>query len=427
MIIVITVVLLEIVLRVVAHVFPILDVRSRSLPDESLFWMHSSELGWDLVPDSTGVFTNGLFRGNVSIDRNGVRRNSWNGTYIDDFANILFVGDSTTASFEVDDHETVPAVLEGILRSNGLKFNVLNLGARGYGTDQSILKAKKYASHYNPTHIIYMYTNNDIFENNTLQRVGRPFGKGSFIRRRAGENFEVLDYPVPERSGYYAGIITLDKSCTPVVYEERSSRPKIPIDAQKREKETSTEDMTRIKRLRLFLREHSYVASALYRVRNAPAGQVGKKREADLTPADPYDYLLVQKHKLSDVSWDEYFAKIEEAYVDHSPLRMRCSEYFDSQLAFLLEQFPRKDRRPQLHVIQFPSDEAVAKGSSVSPLFNEFAQQGVVETHLDLSRIASDRNISVKKFRCAGDFHFCEEGNRWIAEEIYRALRPKLK
>lgn len=425
----ITGVLLEITLRFAIDFLPFLQEKISTRPDESLLWKYSAELGWDLPRNLTTVFTNGFFEGRISIDADGIRRNAPQGTYVDGHANILFVGDSTTASFEVDDHETVPAVLERLLRETGHTFNVLNLGARGYGTDQSILKAMKYAEQYNPTDIIYMYTNNDVFDNNALQQMGRRFGKGSFIRSRAGQNFEAHDYPVPNRPLNYAGLVTLDDSCNPVIYEERSTRRVATIEAIEApttHQELHQKDVSILKSIKLFLQRHSLVLRVVSILRNDPQRWFRNRQPVDFEPVDPHDFLITKGSRLSDYSWDEYFHKIVAAYADSGLLRKRCTEYFDAQITFLLNKIDRKSKSLRIHVVEFPTEEGLSPGSPASVLFDRLVEQGVIDSHLDLSQVASDRKVSLQSYKCKGDHHFCEKGNRWVASEIQRTLVSKM-
>ena len=113
-------------------------------PLESAFWQPDSELGWDQIADFDGYFDKGFTKARVTIDANGIRQNSLDPTFNQDWPTILFVGDSATASLEVDNHHTVPALLEQGLRAKGLLYNVVNLGVRGFGTDQSMLKAIRF-------------------------------------------------------------------------------------------------------------------------------------------------------------------------------------------------------------------------------------------------------------------------------------------
>jgi hypothetical protein len=397
----ITVVVVEIALRLSND---LLVLPSPYQPDGTLFWAYSAELGWDLVPGSRGIYTNGFFKGKISIDERGIRRNSEQGTYIEGYANVLFVGDSTTASFEVDDHETVPAVLERLLRENGFKVNVLNLGARAYGADQSVLKAIKYAKDFYPVQVVYMYTDNDVYDNNNLQKRGRTFGKGSFIRRHPDERFVAHDYPVPKRPIGYAGLIVFDDNCNPVIYEEQ-----IP----------PATDAPAPANIKILAREYSYSARALHFLKHEIETSLNHRSEKQ---ADLHEFLIQKGNKLIDLSLED-INNLEIGYRDNGLLRRRCSQYFDDQMAFLLEKLKRFDKVRHIHVVQFPGlKQSATEDSPISRLFNRLALKSVIDSHTDLHKIAIDGHIVSGKYECKGDGHYCAEGNKWIATEIYRAL-----
>src|SRR5262245_51344650 len=165
---------------------------------EHTFWRKDASLGWSNIPGASGHFTNGLFDGRVHFDSSGNRMNAAQETRVPGFRNIFFLGDSTTASLEVDDDETVPALLEQAMRRGGLEVNVLNLGVRGYGTDQSVGKALDLAGKLPPDEIIYMYVENDVWDNNVLREAGRRYGKGAWVRGEGESSFSPLRDPVPD-------------------------------------------------------------------------------------------------------------------------------------------------------------------------------------------------------------------------------------
>ena len=421
---VITLILLEIVLRVFTNFLPLTYQEIPHAPDEALFWKFSSELGWDTVPNSTGHFTNGLFDGLVTIDDQGIRKNSSKGTYVDGYSNILFVGDSTTASFEVNDDETPPAILEQLLREHGVKVNVINLGVRGYGTDQAMIRAEKYAKQYRPTDVIYMYTDNDIFDNNSLQRHGRKFGKGVYIEDQKSKEFVKYQYPVPERPAGYAGMVVFDQLCKPVIYEEIHTKVIKNVDVAKTRNNNVQIEKSMPTKIKLFLREYSYVARALYFIKNNISERLKKPK---YSYADPYELFYMKGKKLKDMGWDEY-SLIERGYEDDGILRNRCRDYFNSQITSLIKNLKNDRETLRVHVVQFPVPSTMKllqsrTGSLNSHLFDKLTQQGVIDSHINLAKIANDTNASLK--HCKGDGHFCKAGNMWIAKEIYQALVNK--
>jgi len=185
---------------------------------EHLFWRRDESLGWSNIPNASGHFTNGAFDGQVHFDAFGNRMNAARETRVAGYQNIFFLGDSTTASLEVDDDETVPALLEQALRRRGRRVNVINLGVRGYGTDQSVRKALELSRSLPPEEIIYMYVENDTWDNNVLREAGRKYGKGIYLRREGEPSFAPYRYPVPEDPEGFFGMVVFDQACRPALH-----------------------------------------------------------------------------------------------------------------------------------------------------------------------------------------------------------------
>ncbi len=82
----------------------------------------------------------------------------------------MLIGDSTTEAWEVDRQERSHSVLEETLEG---RFEVLNLGVRAYGTDQSLLLLKHLGMAFRPDVVIYTFCINDIRDN--AKRIGKPY------------------------------------------------------------------------------------------------------------------------------------------------------------------------------------------------------------------------------------------------------------
>jgi hypothetical protein len=161
--------------------FPVLgDLRANIREGEARFHQADADLGWTLKPGAAGTFTNGIYRGTVHITADGIRRNGDNASWDPLAPAVFMIGDSNTAGFEVDDHQSVPAHLERGLREAGRAVNVLNLGVRGYGMDQAVRRALAFRT-LDPEVVLYLFTNNDFWDATALKFPNRPFGKG---RRR---------------------------------------------------------------------------------------------------------------------------------------------------------------------------------------------------------------------------------------------------
>lgn len=83
---------------------------------------------------------------------------------------IILVGDSTTEAWEVHPDQRPHAVLEQAL---GGRYEVLNLGVRAYGTDQSLLLLEHLGMAFSPDIVIYTFCINDIRDN--AKRRAKPY------------------------------------------------------------------------------------------------------------------------------------------------------------------------------------------------------------------------------------------------------------
>jgi len=362
---------------------------------EHTFWRRDASLGWSNIPDASGHFTNGVFDGRVHFDSFGNRMNAEQGTRMPGFRNVYFLGDSTTASLEVDDDETVPALLEQALRRGGLEVNVLNLGVRGYGTDQSVRKALDLAGRLPPDEILYMYVENDVWDNNVLREAGRRYGKGACVRREGESSFSPLRDPVPDDPAGFFGMVVFDQACRPSLHTGTWTRSPRPLDAPRR-----------------FLEDHLFFVRALGRLRHA-------MQDSGPSGIDP-DRLIREQ----GIAWSDEFSL---AYSDAGEVGRRCASYFDAQMRFLLDRLRRASGARRLYVVHYP-DWAVLdnlKRGRSSPRvdhFRELVREGTLDGYLDLTEPFLREGIRRQDVQCPYDEHFCEEGNRWLAAHIQAFL-----
>lgn len=101
---------------------------------------------------------------------------------------IALVGDSTTGCWEVDPEDRPQRVLEQMV---GGRVEVLNLGVRGFGTDQTYLLLKQAGMGFDPDIIIYTFCVNDPKDN--AKESGKPY-----FRIDAGDTSELVlsGYPL---------------------------------------------------------------------------------------------------------------------------------------------------------------------------------------------------------------------------------------
>lgn len=78
---------------------------------------------------------------------------------------ILFVGDSFTLGFTVDDDKSFVRVLERDLRANGHDVEALNGGTEGYSTDQELLFLQQVGKQFQPDFVVFAPYLNDVHQN----------------------------------------------------------------------------------------------------------------------------------------------------------------------------------------------------------------------------------------------------------------------
>lgn len=359
---------------------------------EGELWQRDEALGWSNIPNASGAFTNGAFDGKVHFDSLGNRKNSIAGTFVDGQRNILFIGDSTTASLEVDDNETVPALLERRLRAQGWSVNVVNLGVRGYGTDQSVEKALRIADRIPPAEIIYMFTDNDVWDNNVLRQAGRRFGKGVYWRPEEQSGFVPWNYPVPEYPEDGFGFVMLDKECRPTIETGSFHRPARSLDSGRR-----------------LASDWLYLPRAIGFIRHA-------FQDRAIESIDPFEMMTGK----DQATWSDDFSM---AYTDAGAVRARCASYFDDQLRFLLGRLRAIRGLERLSVVHFP-DWSVDRNRSAGrrapsvDAFQAMVQDRLLDGYLDLTGALERNGAPPRDLQCPYDSHFCEQGNAWIAAQI---------
>ena len=80
---------------------------------------------------------------------------------------ILIVGDSQAWGYRVNDSDTIASKLQQALDADiePGRYEVLNLGASGYGPDQAFLKAISKGLEFEPDHVVLVYFHlNDLFD-----------------------------------------------------------------------------------------------------------------------------------------------------------------------------------------------------------------------------------------------------------------------
>jgi hypothetical protein len=119
--------------------------------------IYSSRLGWRLRPGFQGpvhdVWT--------TINTSGYRGRAYAGQAAPGRKRIVMLGDSITFGHRLPDDQTFAALLDA--RSG--RFEVVNLGVEGYGTDQQLLVLLGEGLRHRPDVVVLNFCSNDVLNN----------------------------------------------------------------------------------------------------------------------------------------------------------------------------------------------------------------------------------------------------------------------
>ena len=125
-------------------------------------------LGWKLKPYYVGVEKNNEFEIEYKTNNFGFRDEDF---LFDDKQKIFFLGDSFTFGEGVERQEILSALLE----EKFSRFDVMNLGVPGYGTDQELLLLQQLGPEFKPKIIVINYLVENIKRNeNQFRRLSNP-------------------------------------------------------------------------------------------------------------------------------------------------------------------------------------------------------------------------------------------------------------
>ena len=367
---------------------------------EDLFWKADANLGWDKKPYSKGFYSNGYFRGYIINDKHGNRLNSDDGTYIKGYRDIFFIGDSIAVSLEVNNSQTIPAIIEKNLRARGLKINVVNLGVRGYGTDQSVLKAILHAKFYNPVEIIYLYSGGDFSDNNILIRTYRKYGKGVYIKDNDND-FIAYNYPVPNYSNDFAAGVVLDNKSAPSIIE------KALISQESQIAQTVNAMGEDLKEISLLYKNLSKIIFP---------DEFERKR-------NKYKHIKVDPFELINKEEDDFLFALYYGLLDGGLVRLKHKDYYDDQFKFIVNKLYEIPGLKRIHLVQFPGDATLelmqnGKPSTDKQLFDSMLKEKIIDSYINLNQLLNEDHLNVIELQCPKDDHFCATGNTWVAEKI---------
>lgn len=175
------------------------------------FFEYDSLLGWKFEPNTSGYFTSkdNRFRTLVKINSEGLRDDEYGYAKKIGVKRILLLGNSVTAGLEVEKESVIDTRLERYLSQHG-RYEVINAGVRGYGTDQLYLWLKHEGYKYEPDIVIYVFFANDPMNNITIHYRSAKFGKPYFTLDDKDE-LVLNGVPVPKKFEPFDKLLTSDK------------------------------------------------------------------------------------------------------------------------------------------------------------------------------------------------------------------------
>ncbi len=143
-------------------------------------------LGWSFIPNSEHIMTGNHwyareFAAKVKINSHGFRDIERTIEKDENTIRIALIGDSIIAGRQLEFEKTPGQLLEKKLNKivgpkTGKKYEVLNFGVPGYGTDQIFLNWENYVSKFSPDYV-FLY----IFERNYLRTISSEWCQRGFL------------------------------------------------------------------------------------------------------------------------------------------------------------------------------------------------------------------------------------------------------
>jgi hypothetical protein len=148
---------------------------------------YSPEVGWELKPD--------LRTPRLTSNSRGLRGSrEYALTPAPGVTRILCLGDSFILGENLPDDETLPVELESILNRQG-RWEVINLGEHGYGTDQQLLRLRQIGFQYSAKIIVLGFFEDDLGRNTmSFRDYAKPYFEIS------GDDLILHNTPVPSPS-----------------------------------------------------------------------------------------------------------------------------------------------------------------------------------------------------------------------------------
>lgn len=156
---------------------------------------HDRLLGWKGVSDTEGSFNQPEFKTYVSLNSRGFRDKEHSNLTNTDTYKIVVSGDSFVWGYGVEQKDRFTDMLESLLKSEGIKSVVINMGVPAYGTDQEYLLFQSEGIRYNPKLVILAIYSDD-FDSNSSTLWWSVLPKPAFRYTKAG-TLKLTNVPVP--------------------------------------------------------------------------------------------------------------------------------------------------------------------------------------------------------------------------------------
>jgi hypothetical protein len=169
---------------------------------EFVFYEYNEILGWKNKPGASGVFYIPDSESYVQINSKGLRDEEYDYGKKEGIKRIEFYGDSFTWGYGVNEEDRFADIFGEKLNSIAdNKYETINFGTTGYGTDQQYLLLREEGLKYNPDVVVFVY-HNDVGD--VGRKTAYSYPKPFFIIEN--DELKLTNVPVPLREGNWTEI-----------------------------------------------------------------------------------------------------------------------------------------------------------------------------------------------------------------------------
>jgi hypothetical protein len=175
-----------------------------SKKESDSLWQPDPLLGWTSIPNRSGFYRGPEFGEiPVAINSKGLRDAEYGYAKPEDAFRILVLGDSYAQAPQVPAEDSFPKLLEAQLNGRhppSVRFEAINTGVIGYGTDQELLFFRREGYRYHPDLVILTFcTINDVLNNSPELELKNLADRKQFFVLTDGE-LELREFAFSEPS-----------------------------------------------------------------------------------------------------------------------------------------------------------------------------------------------------------------------------------